>query len=99
MNVIIHSTSDSDDHIRLISHRKRGPPCLSYSVLSSSFYFLTVFCSDEEEEKPKKEVVPLVFKNKREAMEAFKSLLKEKVCLLNHGALLFSLNKFIEGHD
>nr|XP_022309499.1 pre-mRNA-processing factor 40 homolog A-like [Crassostrea virginica] len=34
--------------------------------------------SDEEEEKPKKEVVPLVFKNKREAMEAFKSLLKEK---------------------
>lgn len=35
--------------------------------------------SDEEEEKPKKEVVPLVFKNKKEAMEAFKSLLKEKV--------------------
>ncbi|XP_065928816.1 pre-mRNA-processing factor 40 homolog B isoform X2 [Magallana gigas] len=34
--------------------------------------------SDEEEEKPKKEVVPLVFKNKKEAMDAFKSLLKEK---------------------
>ncbi|XP_062594928.1 pre-mRNA-processing factor 40 homolog B-like [Saccostrea cucullata] len=34
--------------------------------------------SDDEEEKPKKEVVPLVFKNKKEAMEAFKSLLKEK---------------------
>lgn len=41
-----------------------------------------IFCSDEEEEKPKKEVVPLVFKNKKEAMDAFKSLLKEKVCLL-----------------
>lgn len=72
---------------------------LVFHYLPSSFYFLTVFCSDEEEEKPKKEVVPLVFKNKREAMEAFKSLLKEKVCRLNHGALLFSLNKFIEGHD
>lgn len=51
-----------------------------------------IFCSDEEEEKPKKEVVPLVFKNKKEAMDAFKSLLKEKVCLL------LSLKKFIFGH-
>ena len=41
--------------------------------------FASFLGSDEEEEKPKKEVVPLVFKNKREAMEAFKSLLKEKV--------------------
>lgn len=51
-----------------------------------------IFCSDEEEEKPKKEIVPLVFKNKKEAMDAFKSLLKEKVCLL------LSLKKFIFGH-
>lgn len=51
-----------------------------------------IFCSDEEEEKPKKEVVPLVFKNKKEAMDAFKSLLKEKVCLL------LSLKIFIFGH-
>lgn len=51
-----------------------------------------IFCSDEEEEKPKKEVVPLVFKNKKEAMDAFKSLLKEKVCLL------LPLKKFIFWH-
>lgn len=53
------------------------------TVKSSSFCIFITFAflggSDEEEEKPKKEVVPLVFKNKREAMEAFKSLLKEKV--------------------
>lgn len=41
-----------------------------------------IFCSDEEEEKSKKEVVFFVFKNKKEAMDVFKSLLKEKVCLL-----------------
>ena len=48
-------------------------------VISVFLWQLLWFGSDEEEEKPKKEVVPLVFKNKREAMEAFKSLLKEKV--------------------
>ncbi|XP_069110449.1 pre-mRNA-processing factor 40 homolog B-like isoform X2 [Argopecten irradians] len=32
----------------------------------------------EDEKPPKKEVVPLVFKSRKEAMEAFKSLLREK---------------------
>lgn len=51
-----------------------------------------IFCSDEEEEKSKKEVVLFVFKNKKEAMDVFKSLLKEKVCLL------LLLKKFIFGY-
>lgn len=33
----------------------------------------------DEEKTPKKEVVPLVFKSRKEAMEAFKALLREKV--------------------
>lgn len=37
----------------------------------------------EEVKQPKKEV-PLVFKNKKEAVEAFKALLKEKVTCYLH---------------
>ena len=44
------------------------------------FVFLFSSSSDSEEEKPMPKK-PLKFKNKKEAMEAFKALLKEKVMI------------------
>ena len=46
-------------------------------------YIFHYSSSESEEEKvSKKEHVPLIFKNKKEAMEAFKSLLRDKVKIL-----------------
>ena len=42
------------------------------------------FSIEKKEEKEPLKEVPLVFKNKKEAIEAFKALLKEKVCSFHH---------------
>lgn len=46
-------------------------------IIVARFYFVTfLFRNEEDEEDPSK---PLVYKDKKEAIEAFKDLLKEKV--------------------
>ena len=48
------------------------------TILLKYFLFCNYSSSESEEEKPMPKK-PLKFKNKKEAMEAFKALLKEKV--------------------
>jgi hypothetical protein len=50
--------------------------------LTPLIFFHYSSSESEEEKVSKKEHVPLIFKNKKEAMEAFKSLLRDKVEIL-----------------
>lgn len=59
--------------------------------------FVVVFfsSSESEEERPvKKEQAPLVFRNKKEAMEAFKNLLRDKVKYCRHVRVLIPIHYF-----
>ena len=59
---------------------------LTKTLCSDNVHHIHLYCTVSEESEEEKKPVPtkkpvnLKFRNKKEAMDAFKSLLKEKVC-------------------